>query len=229
MTYNNGVPAIAPQQHGGWGFQVLPFIEQQSVWQGGSATTDLDRSVFAIGYKVPGMFCPSRRAPEAVDAGDWYDNPSPNTHKGVSSPHAKNDYAAGSIDSDGTYPQGFGPITQLLPRKFASITDGLSNTLILGEKAWNRAGLGGMLANDNEGYTDGWNHDTVRHTQTAPIPDFSDPNIGNLRGDNFGSSHPGIVQIALCDGSVRPISLNVDLTTWQRLGHRCDGNPISLP
>jgi prepilin-type N-terminal cleavage/methylation domain-containing protein len=31
MSYINGVPQIAPQQHGGWGFQILPFIEQQQL------------------------------------------------------------------------------------------------------------------------------------------------------------------------------------------------------
>jgi prepilin-type N-terminal cleavage/methylation domain-containing protein len=238
MTYQNGAPAIAPEQHGGWGFQILPFMEQQAVWEGGGKTTDIDRSVFAIGFPIPTLFCPSRRPPEAPSGGDWYSKfPSPNPHAGVSSPHAKNDYAAGSIDSATGFAQGIGPIvrtwssdTQRTPAiGLAQVTDGLSNTLILGEKAFNRVGLGAWLPNDNEGYTAGWNHDTSRHTQTAPIADYSDSNTGNLRGDNFGSSHPGIVQIALCDGSVRPVTLNVDLTTWQRLGHRGDGQTFSLP
>src|SRR3954452_7631010 len=27
MTYINGVPATAPQQNGGWGYQILPYME----------------------------------------------------------------------------------------------------------------------------------------------------------------------------------------------------------
>jgi prepilin-type N-terminal cleavage/methylation domain-containing protein/prepilin-type processing-associated H-X9-DG protein len=229
MTYVNGAPAIAPLQHGGWGFQVLPFIEQQAVWQGGTATTDIDRSVLAIGTKIPSMFCPTRRPPQNPSTGDWYSNPAPNSHAGVVSPHAKNDYAAGSANTATGFADGIGPITQMKAKTFAQITDGLSNTLLLGEKAWNRAGDDAWLPNDNEGYTCGWNHDTVRHTQSLPIPDYFDSNTGNLRGDVFGAAHPGGLQIALADGSVRFVSFNVELAVWQRLGHRADGVANTLP
>jgi prepilin-type N-terminal cleavage/methylation domain-containing protein len=40
------------------------------------------------------------------------------------------------------------------------------------------------------------------------------------------SLHPGIVNAALGDGSVRKISSNIDLLTFQRLGHRHDGRPL---
>lgn len=39
------------------------------------------------------------------------------------------------------------------------------------------------------------------------------------------SQHENIVHVLLVDGSVRPISNNVDLTTWQRLGSR-DGGEV---
>src|SRR5437879_3235703 len=31
-TYVNGTPAIGEQQHAGWGFQILPFIEEENIW-----------------------------------------------------------------------------------------------------------------------------------------------------------------------------------------------------
>ena len=40
------------------------------------------------------------------------------------------------------------------------------------------------------------------------------------------SHHVGIVNSMLMDGSVRSISSNLDLTTWQRLGQRSDGNVV---
>lgn len=40
------------------------------------------------------------------------------------------------------------------------------------------------------------------------------------------SHHVGIVQSLLCDGSARTISENVDLTIWQNLGNRVDGNVL---
>jgi prepilin-type N-terminal cleavage/methylation domain-containing protein len=235
MTYKNGAPAIAPEQHGGWGFQILPFIEQMAVWQGGGQSTDIDKSVFAIGYKIPTLFCPTRRPPQSAPAGDWYPNPSPNPHAGVSSEHAKNDYAAGSHDSAAGFSQGIGPVIRTWTSAtdmtqgigFERITDGQSNTLMLGEKCWNRAGDNAMLANDNEGYTCGWNHDTSRYTNRAPAPDYKDSSLAIK--DVFGSAHDGIFQITLCDGSVRSISYYVDLATWQSLGHRSDGQAIALP
>jgi prepilin-type N-terminal cleavage/methylation domain-containing protein len=48
-TYQNGTPAIGKQQDAGWGFQILPFIEADNVWKGGSATNDLDRIRVAVG------------------------------------------------------------------------------------------------------------------------------------------------------------------------------------
>jgi prepilin-type N-terminal cleavage/methylation domain-containing protein len=41
------------------------------------------------------------------------------------------------------------------------------------------------------------------------------------------SLHPGGVNAVLGDGSVRFVSNTVDLLTWQRVGHRNDGQPIS--
>ncbi|MEN6496664.1 MAG: DUF1559 domain-containing protein, partial [Thermoguttaceae bacterium] len=42
------------------------------------------------------------------------------------------------------------------------------------------------------------------------------------------SKHPGGVNVALGDASVRFISETIDLLTWQRAGARADGNPIQL-
>lgn len=42
------------------------------------------------------------------------------------------------------------------------------------------------------------------------------------------SKHPGGVNVALGDASVRFISDTIELLTWQRAGARADGNPIQL-
>jgi prepilin-type N-terminal cleavage/methylation domain-containing protein len=250
MTYSNGAPKVGKEQHGSWAFQILPFMEQTAVWQGGSATTDTDRSVVAIGARISGLFCPSRRSPETITYNDGYALPDPNPNKGKPVAHTKNDYVAGSQNTGSPpYDQGLGPIIRTAystntsslsspafykqPIAFAAVTDGLSNTLIVGEKTWNRAGADKLTANDNEGYTAGWNHDTVRQTQVLPQPDFNIPPASSSdpiqTKDTFGASHPGIFQIVLCDGSVRSVSYQIDLTTWQRLGHRSDGQVFTLP
>ncbi len=39
----------------------------------------------------------------------------------------------------------------------------------------------------------------------------------------FGGPHEGIVHIALCDGSVRAVSENIDIVVWRCLGVMADG------
>src|SRR5688572_20893404 len=75
MTYKGGKPVVAPNQHGGWGFQILPFIEEDAVWRGVGGKTDMDKSIIAISTPNTLFFCPSRRAPEVIAASDWYSFP----------------------------------------------------------------------------------------------------------------------------------------------------------
>lgn len=230
MTYLNGVPQIAPLQRGGWGFQILPFIEQQNVWAGNGQPSDLERSIQAIGTPHKILFCPTRRPPEVLSAGDWYgflpDLSAGNSGKTFA--HAKNDYAASSHDSGaGDDANGVGAITQLNPRRFSDITDGTSSTLLFAEKRMNVQLLKQFQANDNEGYTCGWNHDIMRYTDRMFLPDFR--HVSDPGDDRFGSSHPGGMNIALVDGSVRMLPYNTDATIFSNLGRRADGNVVSLP
>lgn len=231
MTYLSGVPQIAPRQRGGWGFQILPFIEQQAIWDGSGAGTDLEKSIQAIGAPIKMLFCPSRRPPEVLRTQDWYGFLPDGTagNSGQVTPHAKNDYAASSHDaiSDGDNNDGVGAITRVNPRRLADITDGTSSTMLFGEKRMNVQLLKQFQANDNEGYTCGWNHDIMRYTSRVLMPDFrhaSDPG-----DDRFGSSHPGGMNMALCDGSVRLCPYNIDATIFSYIGRRNDGEVVSLP
>lgn len=224
MTYINGRPALPPKQNGGWGFQILPYIEAEAVYLGGSATTDVDRSILAISTPNQAFFCPSRRQMEVVVAACWYQNP----NSGKTYGHAKNDYAAGSLDTATGFPNGVGPVTWVEASRIDDIRDGTTNTLLLGEKRINLMFLGQMQANDNEGYTCGWNHDVERYTNREPLADFRDPG-GSGGEDRFGSSHPGGMNIALCDGSIRFIGYSVDLNTFSAIGHKADGKVVQVP
>jgi prepilin-type N-terminal cleavage/methylation domain-containing protein len=227
MTYERGRPLIAPRQHGGWGFQILPYIESDAVWRGGDGKNDMERSIFAISTPDPLFFCPTRRAPEVIVAQDWYAFPS---NSGKSFGHAKNDYAASSHDAFGSkpYDKGIGVVTQMRPTKVSEVKDGLSSTLLLGEKRMNVAHLGKMQAHDNEGYTCGWNHDTMRYTEREPLPDFRGV-LGDLGGDRFGGPHPAVMATVMADNSVHFISYEISLDTFRRLGHRGDGRHVSVP
>src|SRR5205823_8555094 len=85
-----GSPQVGNQQGAGWGFQILPYIEQDNLWRGqpGQSVADKQRTVMSTPVKV--MFCPSRRAPFMLPpTGDWYGSTGPGGTYG----HGACDYA----------------------------------------------------------------------------------------------------------------------------------------
>ena len=206
-TYiNPGQPATGTAQQGGWGFEILPYIEQDNVWKGGSGASIAACQITAIGAPIKTFFCPARRAPMTITGGSWYG-------PGGTYAHAMTDYAASNLNNTGVCANGY------TGHRMTDITDGTSNTLLAGDKRLNLAFLGQFQSDDNEGYTDGWDHDVERYTDTGhpPQPDY----VGTGGGDGgqlFGSSHTGGFEAALCDGSVRFISYSITPTTFQSLG-----------
>jgi prepilin-type N-terminal cleavage/methylation domain-containing protein len=212
-TYVNGVPMVGAQQQAGWGFQILPYIEGVNAWRGGQATNDDDRARVAMGTPNPIFFCPSRRGPQTVlfQFPGFFNN--------NSMVCALGDYAASNWEMTGV-------VQQYLPLRIADIADGTANTLLLGDRRLNLYYLGQVQTDDDTGYASGWDQDIMRWTTSLPLPDYSAP-TGN--GDLlFGSSHTGVFNIALADGSVRTLSYSIDQTTFQNLGNKADGQAIDL-
>jgi prepilin-type N-terminal cleavage/methylation domain-containing protein len=205
-NYVGGAPAVGAAQQAGWGFQILPYIEGDTVWNAGAVT--------AIGTPNRMFFCPTRRAPQTITYIDQYTPPV----TGTTLTHALCDYAGSNFD-------GTGVIKQFFPNRIADIRDGTSNTLLVSEKRMNVADLGTNQPDDNEGYTDGWDEDTMRLTSQPPAPDYIGPNAGpNI----FGSSHRGTFHAALADGSVRTISYSINRAVFGYLGNKSDGQVLNL-
>jgi prepilin-type N-terminal cleavage/methylation domain-containing protein len=205
-TYVNDRPLTGPDQKAGWGFQILPYAEAQNVWQAGP--------VVAIGTPISFFFCPTRRSPQVVDHIDNYDPPI----NGGSIAHALCDYAASNRELNGV-------VQRYEPVNLSQVTDGTSHTLLAADKRLNLAFLGEWQDDDNEGYTSGWNEDTIRSAKKSPSPDL----YGDDDADGeklFGSSHPGTINAALVDGSVRSISMDVDKDTFRRLGDIAGGEQL---
>jgi prepilin-type N-terminal cleavage/methylation domain-containing protein len=211
-TYAGGRPVTGAGQRAGWGFQVLPFIEADNAWRGGPATTDLDRVRVAIGTTNPTFFCPSRRGPQTVTHSD------PGYLAGLTAPRALCDYAGSNLE-------GTGVVQRRNPARMADVTDGTSLTLLAAEKRLNLARLGQPQKDDDEGYTAGWDVDTLRETDKEPRPDLfgTDIDTGNKR---FGSSHVGRFNAAFTDGSVRTIPYAIDEKVFERLGDKSDGKTV---
>jgi prepilin-type N-terminal cleavage/methylation domain-containing protein len=205
---------IATTQRAGWGFQILPYIEQDSVYRGSGKTTIADQQIQAIASPIKTFFCPARGGIRVFVTGSWY---GPSGTYG----HAQTDYAAnGGVNSA----DGFVQLANGFPTmiRMASISDGTSNAIMIGEKRLNRSQLGGFQGDDNEGYTSGWDHDTVRWAWAPALPDGNSGD-GNQR---FGSSHPAGFMAAMADGSVRSIPFSVNFTTFQRLTTIADGQVL---
>ncbi len=109
--------------------------------------------------------------------------------------------------------------------KIADITDGTSNTYLLGEKYLDPDNYAnGNDAGDNEDAMMGFNQDIGRWHYAGLPPCQDRPGWGN--GVSFGSAHADGFQMALCDGSVHMINYSIDATTDDHLANRKDDCPI---
>jgi type II secretory pathway pseudopilin PulG len=105
------------------------------------------------------------------------------------------------------------------------VTDGLSQTLLIGEKYLASSSYGtGNVGADNENEYVGFDNDTGRTTYRAPFQDrngLDDP-------DAFGSAHATAANFVLCDGAVISINYSVDPETFRRLGTRSEGLGVDM-
>jgi len=120
----------------------------------------------------------------------------------------------------------------------AMVTDGLSNTYLLGEKYLDPDYYySGDDGSDNETMFIGYDNDIGR-TAYCPVPcpvplppgtyvatPMQDTS-GNSDGLRFGSAHPNSCNMSFCDGSVQAISYSIDPETNRRLGNRQDDLPV---
>ncbi len=238
------------RQTGGWGYNILPFIELESLHELGAGGTEAQiraTNRVRIGTPVSIWNCPSRRPARAypIDPNHsvWFihqpylcDRLSVTIH---------NDYAA----NGGEYIIGFsaGPtsLTQGDSGSYsfpslsgntgitanrsqitlAELIDGTTNTYMLGEKYLNPDHYATSVNyGDDQNPYNGDDRDIVRFTGGRP-PWQDTP--GLTQTWRFGSAHSGGFNMAFCDGSVHPISYSIDkqIHTW--LGNRRDGQVIS--
>ncbi len=177
-----GDPARAPQdQTGSWAYAILPYLEQQNMYQQRAWTET-----------VPGYICPSRRPNLAQLAV----NDSHGAYHGGGWPWGKIDYAG----------NGFVFPNRPTCLRLASLTDGLSTTILAGEKAMDPQDYVSGTWFWDEPFFTGGSDNTARHG-TGILRDA----VGVLYIQNWGSAHSGGAQFVFGDGSVR---LLVHETPW---------------
>ncbi len=110
------------------------------------------------------------------------------------------------------------------------ITDGMSNTFLLGERdmARGQATYEGVHY-DITGGTTGTSSLTPSQANSGRVVlGTAQPGRPNSSGNSgYSSMHPGGVQMVLCDGSVRFVTEAINATLWLNLSNRQDGNAIS--
>jgi prepilin-type N-terminal cleavage/methylation domain-containing protein/prepilin-type processing-associated H-X9-DG protein len=229
-TITGGMIATAPKQYWCWCYQILPYIEQQGLWE------QMD-NLKVMKTVVPSYCCPTRtvRIIDISSITTW-----------SLGPRAMGDYAGNSgTDKTGSVSNGWGMAgngkdgvivrrpngtkDRSSPITLAYITDGTSNTLLFGEKCLNVGLMGQHQTDDDSGWVDGWDWDNERWGYVAPQADWAngDPAVSDsgyaYMHQAFGSSHSGGFNASLCDGSVKMISFNVSLDTFKHLSSRNDG------
>ncbi|HEX4592123.1 MAG TPA: DUF1559 domain-containing protein [Gemmataceae bacterium] len=243
-----------PQQAAGWGFQVLPFVEQLSAQ--GQASGLIRNTALAA------FICPSRRAPLKFNAA------------GSSLGGAPLDYAGcyfgpvdGGRDDIKNAPGSFWSV--LVPAepsassvtysdrplmgdhavRLTDVTDGTAATILLGEK-WMRPDLYTTGAwNDDHNLISALDPDNMRVGDHGPVPDTNSNPYNNKpvlptdsnpccswwrdpdgmlpsprMGAYFGSPHPAGMNAVFADGSVHVIRFGITNKVFANLCNKADGN-----
>jgi prepilin-type N-terminal cleavage/methylation domain-containing protein len=240
---------VGRRQPGGWIYNLLPFIEQNSIHQVGAGLSPQAKKKVLRWQKnaVVSMFiCPSRRPAIAYPAVEGSHNADqPETL-------AKSDYAAnggtvrilgggpGSLDCLTKYPncswdhdanymrEHFDGISSERSEvRLKDVVDGTSRTYFAGEKYLNpNKYFSGDDGADNNSMYQGNDWDVNRWANRDFLPRHDTPGFDTM-SSRFGSAHPDIFNMVMCDGSVHSISYEIEGKIHERLGSRRDGLTVT--
>jgi len=250
----------------GFGFlvSILPYIEQQALYDlvnpnghygvlGNQSIRSTVYPAVPVGSVFPGgdrvvttYRCPSSALPSHVPA--TWTVPGSQLIGGGSIPsltamaigHATTDYkgAGGSCNGD------FGVLHKIWegqPTRWADVTDGLSNTIMVAESSYVTTNVSASARRTTAptsfrdwptwiGMFGDGQDETVRINgrTESPINAQVNPNTMAfaINDDNAFSYHTGGAQFVFCDGSVTFISQNVAIATYCNLHDKRDGQPI---
>lgn len=226
------------QQPGGWIYNLLPYVEQVELRRIGKDTSTAVsppiQMASLLRVPVAVFHCPSRR-PAALYPYTANFLPLFNC---IPVPWAaKTDYAicAGDTNIDAkpgppsTSKNDFDNYAWPLFRQMsgvsfirsqisaADIRDGLSQTLLVGEKHLPiHMYLSGESLGDDQTMYLGDDADIRRWTSAPPVPDSD--RTDDI--EHFGGPHSGVTNAVFCDGSVQAVSFSVESTVYAAMGNR---------
>lgn len=206
----------SPSWKSGWGRAILPYLE------GGEAIYNSSWQTYAIsGLPANIDICPAKLGPRIYP--QW---------RGGGWPAKMCDYAGNDIHDLGIFiPKEHGI-------RIDAITDGLSNTLAIGEKRINLAQAAVWRNSDDDfGVYAGYDMDCMRTTNVLPKSDYhgivnnyTAPTIPpyTFSTDNggvaFGGSHKNVFGVVFADGHAIMQSYNISAEVWKAIGTRAKGD-----
>ena len=198
-----------------WAFQLLPFMEEQAIYNAYDKNFRVDDEQNSIAMRSPvaSFFCPSRRAP-AADRNFDNNNDPPR----VLAAAAGGDYAAnpgryymyaeeGKIDGAIA-----GPIFTFSEVRGRQVTDGLSKTFAIGERH-----IPPEDPDQDPELIHFYQGDCAFFAADTPWGIFADTRRGLANSDRdfsrrkYGSRHVGVTMFVFLDGHVAPLSNDTDI------------------
>ncbi|WP_437202175.1 DUF1559 domain-containing protein [Planctomicrobium sp. SH664] len=220
----------------GWHVMLFPYLDQTALF---NSFMNTHQNTALRPYEwpdrgtiIPGFSCPSDPAMPKVTSLGSYSN--------YQLSQGSKSMRTGTTTSAGTNSmEGNGIASCISSIQIRDITDGTSNTAAAGEikvvpmNDGDRRGhlYAGLRATwtvalrdpPNSGAPDVLQTGYASHQDDIPVSLVADTAFLHM---NVRSHHTGGAQILLCDGSVRFVSNNIHLQTWNNLGNREDGNTV---
>ena len=230
-TYGYLPPAsTAPSLAGSSGFAaVLPFFEQSNLYKlyDFSKGNSDPANMAAVSQRIPTYLCPSNVFARSVPiAGCDANNRAPGTYA----------FSTGALDPWGANNGAIA--TAATPQtNFASIIDGTSNTFLAGESHWNFRDYlwGSMPPTPCSGQVRGgftyWSSPYPLATAFTTRGPFNPQSMSgdSTRLSNFRSLHPGGVNMANVDGSIRFVVQTIDHAVLDAIATRDGGETLPNP
>lgn len=210
-----------PDYRWGWNAQILPFIEQQAMldsinfgnWNVRSCAANATTRAF-MQNPISAFRCPSDIAPDTNNACPMAgQRTATSNYVGTHNSDIWVDQACSDNTQRGGCFYGEGVV------KFRDVLDGLSNTLMVGERKWQTRDINGVVENTGAAHAFGvvrWNdwhrgyiYGVGVYRQNMDGKDFRNGS-DNRSKQGFSSFHPGGAQWVLADGSVSFLANTVD-------------------
>lgn len=225
----------------GWASILLPYMEQQNVQN----NIDFNVEIADAGHQgvretfLAVFACPSDDGPDIFELheGDGHDHDHDHFNFGIHFddddddhhddheehvlfPVAKSNYAGvfGTFEIHEDPYAGDGMFFGNSQLKFRDVTDGLSNTLMVGERC---SELMQSIWHGNIPEAE------ANYARFLGIADYHAPNHPEAHMDDFRSYHPGGVNFLRADGSVFFLSERVDADTYKGMATRRGGEVLS--